>query len=316
MSEINFEPRFNPNITTKFKGFLQPHFSKLRNFKTSKVRNFQKLKIIYIKYMKLKDIFDKKANKEAFKETHGTKRGTETMPTIEYRENAWQMDDMYYSLNGRMKAIFCAIETSTRIGFFKVYTSAQPTGKESFQMVNALRTYLKEHSPYVKSVDHISTDPGANFESNEFKKVLSEPIYYYQTGQTHEKSIIERFNLTVRLILNKYVEMVNPTWLKGVPEMIEFYNNRYHRSIQGAPFEMTRETVMFNTYTSATSERAEAYQKNLKSLNLERELESMNRRIQMYHINNRRKKIRLGKHRNVGRKRYLRYRVLAVEKSY
>ena len=70
--------------------------------------------------------------------------------------------------------------------------------------------------------------------------------------------------MTVRSILNKYVEMVNPTWLKGVPEMIEFYNNRYHRSIQGAPFEMTRETVMFNSYTSATSERAEAYQKKLE----------------------------------------------------
>jgi len=39
MSEINFEPRFNPNITTKFKGFLQPHFSKLQtsNFETSKL---------------------------------------------------------------------------------------------------------------------------------------------------------------------------------------------------------------------------------------------------------------------------------------
>jgi len=52
-------------------------------------------------YMKLKDIFENKANKDSFKETHGTKRGTEMMPTIDYRENAFQMDDMYYSLNGR-----------------------------------------------------------------------------------------------------------------------------------------------------------------------------------------------------------------------
>jgi len=52
-------------------------------------------------------------------------------------------------------------------------------------MVADLRAYLEKHSPYIKRVDYVSTDPGANFESKEFKgiKGLSEPVYYFQTGQ-------------------------------------------------------------------------------------------------------------------------------------
>ena len=82
---------------------------------------------------------------------------------------------------------------------------------------------------------------------NEFLK--ENEIKIYSTfNQPDERSqgpshnpVIERFNRTLKnLMFKKFTENGNRIWIKILPELLDFYNNKKHRTIKCTPIEASK----------------------------------------------------------------------------
>ncbi len=120
---------------------------------------------------------------EEYKERYDKMKGREEMPIIEHRDDTFQCDTMFYPLRGKMRAVFCAVEMTSRVGYIRAYSGATPTGKQCVEL-------LKEMVETV-GVKHLSCDPGTEFTNKEVKAFREEKgidIYFIQTGETKEKA--------------------------------------------------------------------------------------------------------------------------------
>lgn len=176
------------------------------------------------------------SGEEVYRQRYRVKKRLEEMPVIEYRDDTYQCDTMFYPLRGKTRAVFCGIEMTTRIGFIRAYAGATPTATGCVRILEEMVAKL--------GVKHLSCDPGSEFNNKavkDFCKSAGIDIYYTQTGETKEKGMIERFNKTVREQLNQYVELVGWNWVKGLPAIEEVYNHKTHRSIGEAPADVDKQ---------------------------------------------------------------------------
>jgi hypothetical protein len=157
-------------------------------------------------------------------------RGRVEMPVFTRKNNCFQCDTMFYPLRGRDRCLFCAIEMTSRWGFIKAYKHDKPTGSEVVEMLIALK---EQHE-----IQYLCCDPGSEFNNNAVRKFCAESnieIYYYDTHDLNAKSIVERFNRTVRSYLNRYVHTISPNWLAKTSLLSEAYNAHPNRNIGTTP---------------------------------------------------------------------------------
>lgn len=183
---------------------------------------------------KISDAFDKKNNIRFY-----APRGREMMPIIEKRDNVFAMDTMFYNLRGHKRAIFCSIEVTSRFAFARLYKHINPTGEETVEILEELK---KTHK-----VEHLCCDPGIEYNNGDVVNWCNEnnvSLYFYGVGEKTEKSIIERFNRTLRELLNMYVSHAGWNWADELENIVDFYNHRKHRGIGKAPIDITQEDRM------------------------------------------------------------------------
>lgn len=201
--------------------------------------------------------------KEALSDKSGlkllnAKRGTENMPIVEFRDWVWSSDTMFYDLRGKSRAIFCAIEMTTRIGYVRLYKHLNQTAEEC-------KGFLQElYDKYPMTA--LNSDPGIEYDNKTVKswcKSNGVKQYFYDVGEKTEKAVIERFNRSIRDLLNAYVLKLSWDWSKALPEIESFYNNRFHRSIGKAPIMVSYQD-MEKIRTKASS-RSKEYLKKLNS---------------------------------------------------
>ena len=76
------------------------------------------------------------------------------------------------------------------------------------------------------------------------KKILKENNIHHDTnepGEHNKMAIVERFNRTIRSMINKYLNHHNTTnWIDILDDFIENYNNTYHTSIKQEPKSVTQ----------------------------------------------------------------------------
>ena len=64
-------------------------------------------------------------------------------------------------------------------------------------------------------------------------------LWFSMPDQPHKNSVIERFWGTLAKILERMrTGIINFDWTKALPDVIENYNNTYHRSIKATPNEI------------------------------------------------------------------------------
>ncbi len=81
------------------------------------------------------------------------------------------------------------------------------------------------------------TDKGKEFDNKLFRKLLEEKnVHMYWTENEEKSSVVERWNRTIKSKMWKYFTK-NRTgiYINILPELIEKYNNTYHRSIKTTP---------------------------------------------------------------------------------
>jgi transposase InsO family protein len=153
------------------------------------------------------------------------------MPIIARQDWSWQSDSMFYPSNGKMRAIFCAIEMTRKLGFVRVYRGASP---DATQCADFLRE-LRDKYP----INFLGTDPGSEYKNSSVKSWAAEhdiELYFYETKDLRPKAIVERFNKTVRMILLWWTYNKSKSWVTALPKLIDDeYNKRVHSSTKLAP---------------------------------------------------------------------------------
>lgn len=129
----------------------------------------------------------------------------------------------------------------TVIDCFSKYAWAIPVKHKSAKYVaDAMYIVLKERAP-----KNLQTDNGTEFYNKNFKALMKEyGINHYSVYSTKKACIVERFNRTLKGLMYKYFSLHGSyKWLDALPNLINHYNNKYHRTIKMKPSKVTEKNA-------------------------------------------------------------------------
>ena len=137
--------------------------------------------------------------------------------------------------NSHYSYIVCAICVVTR----QARCAATKTKKPA-EVLPALR---KMFDSYENTIYAVAADKGTEFLADVKKWLESVGIQVVQIEKSpHHASMAERFIRTLKNMLFRYMTFAKTKrWVDILPQVVQAYNSRYHRSIRRAPNSVTRE---------------------------------------------------------------------------
>lgn len=122
---------------------------------------------------------------------------------------------------------------------FSKYAFAVPVKDKSGPVVTAaLKSVLDQIKHPVKK---LFTDEGKEFYNSDFQKLMKDRnITHYHTYSGIKNPLIERFNRTLRQLMNPELMIAgNSRWTDILDSLIDKYNHTRHRTIKMTPAEAT-----------------------------------------------------------------------------
>lgn len=127
----------------------------------------------------------------------------------------------------------------TVIDVFSKYAWAIPLkDKRGNTILEALKRIFMKRKPLKLWVDQ-----GGEFYNKNVLKYLDDmKIHIYSTyGESHN-AVIERFNRTLKTEMwRRFTEKQNYNWVKMLPDLLKWYNNKEHSTIKMTPTEASKE---------------------------------------------------------------------------
>lgn len=148
-------------------------------------------------------------------------------------DEVWGMDlasmETLSEYNNGFKFILCIIDV------FSKYAWAIPLkNKTSSSVLNALTTVISQSE---RIPEKIWVDKGSEFYNKQFQSwAKTNNITIYSTYSESKSVVAERFIRTLKHMLAKYFTANNSrNWIEVLPNMLELYNNRKHKTIGMTP---------------------------------------------------------------------------------
>jgi hypothetical protein len=149
----------------------------------------------------------------------------------------WQVDLLdfqKFSTENNGYRYLCVI-----IDCFTKYVWVKPLkDKTGGSLVKALSLLLMTERPKL-----LQADQGTEFFNKNVTRMLEAfgPKLYHSYSE-HKASIVERVQRTLRARLGKlFTERGNNVWIDKIDDIVETYNNSYHRSIKMRPADVTEQ---------------------------------------------------------------------------
>ena len=147
------------------------------------------------------------------------------------------MDTMYFGKLGF--ALINGIDLFSRYGFAKTFSWKRNTeeGVTSKDATKAIKEFLLEIKNMGYDLITVTTDRGSEFK-NEFRDfLLKNKIVHYVTdaGDHKQLGVCERFNGTIRTMIEKYISIYGKSVRNDIPLILDVYNNRIHSTTGYAP---------------------------------------------------------------------------------
>lgn len=147
------------------------------------------------------------------------------------------LDTMYFGKYGF--ALINGIDLFTRKGYYGTFNWKYNTEKgiSSSDATRAFSKWYKEIKKDGFDIDVVITDHGSEFKG-EFSKFLKEQKIIHvlnDEGDHSQMGIIERYNGTIRNLIEKYKEIYGGNLKNAVPIVVETYNETKHRTLGYAP---------------------------------------------------------------------------------
>lgn len=124
------------------------------------------------------------------------------------------------------------------IDIFSKYLYARPLKtKTAREVCDAMRSIFDESDG---APNNIHSDEGKEFFNSTFRRLMIEyNINHYNTYSHLKASIVERVNRTIKTILAKLFDYNSSyDWVTILPDVVEKYNNTYHRTIEMTPADV------------------------------------------------------------------------------
>ena len=154
------------------------------------------------------------------------------------KPGSFQCDLTFYdTIKGSNKGyscILCIVNNLSR----KAYT--YPLKNKSADSVLAA---FKKFLEVVPKISELTSDNGVEFKNAKFAKLMKEHKISHRFGQkgSHTTmSMVESFNRTIRLYLDRYMAAQKThNWVDALDDITESYNNSEHSAINKRPNDMT-----------------------------------------------------------------------------
>lgn len=151
----------------------------------------------------------------------------------------YQMDIMFYSQykqqNRGYTCMLCIIEVTSRRGYIYKMKSKADT-------YDCFKQFLSDIKYDIRT---IGSDSGTEFLNNKMNKLLKEHHILHiiaQPGDHAKQGKIERFNKTIRNIIERYFTAFKTVrWENVINSIVDNYNNTVHSAIGIAPADVTEE---------------------------------------------------------------------------
>ena len=153
-------------------------------------------------------------------------------------DNQWQSDLVDMSHLSKFNQGYNYILTT--IDIFSKYAWAVPLKNKTGQaLVEAYRQIFS----LGRVPQKLQTDKGTEFINRGVQALLKEyDVKFFTTNNETKASVVERFNRTLKTKMWKYFTSQNThRYIDILPDLMEAYNNSFHRSIKTKPSQVSRE---------------------------------------------------------------------------
>lgn len=148
-------------------------------------------------------------------------------------KGSYQTDLTFYDQYSKSNGGYHVILTCINIGSRKAFARGLKNKKED-TVIEAFEDIISEAG----DMQYLGFDQGSEFKTK-FKKMLDDyGIEYYvsDTGDHRKMAMVESFNRSIRLKIEKYMTSRNTNkWVDVLPKLMKNYNNSIHSSTGFAP---------------------------------------------------------------------------------
>ena len=114
--------------------------------------------------------------------------------------------------------------------------------KKGVSIVNAFQRILNDS---VRKTSKILVDKESEFYNNSFKKWLKDnDIEMYSIYNEGKSVVAEKFIRTLKTKIYKYMTSISNVYVNKLDDMINEYNNTYHRTIKMKPADVENNTIL------------------------------------------------------------------------
>ena len=126
--------------------------------------------------------------------------------------------------------------------FTKVADALPLKDKTGKSVTDAMEIAIKRDKNQIK---HLQTDDGKEYFNKDFTQLMDKyKINHYSTKSEKKAAIIERFNRTLKGAMYKFFSKRGSyVWFDILPDLINNYNNKYHRTIGMKPNEVNEKNA-------------------------------------------------------------------------
>lgn len=183
---------------------------------------------IKIPLEKVREFVSKQLNYQLLK-TFRKPKHFNTINSTKIREN-FQLDIIIYNRFefNKFKYILCIIDVYSRF-----VQAAALTNREIPTIMTAIEKIFKVMGYPI----NINCDNEFNTETfNKFAQKHDIIVHYCQPDEINKNAIVERFNRTLAMLLQKWrIGTKQYNWQKVLPDIIKNYNNTYHSTVKNTP---------------------------------------------------------------------------------
>ena len=130
----------------------------------------------------------------------------------------------------------------TCIDTFSKYAWIRPLkSKEMGPVAEASESILSSSG---RKPSNLMVDQGSEFYNKRFLEIMKrEKINLYSSFSNLKASIIEQFNRTIKtwMLLVQFTYRMNQKWFDILPDLLEKYNGRVHRTIGMRPIDVNKD---------------------------------------------------------------------------
>ena len=167
-------------------------------------------------------------------------------------DEIWGMDlasmESFASYNNGYKYILCIIDV-----FSKFAWCIPLKNKTAASILTAVKDVVSESK---RQPEKIWVDRGSEFYNKDFKSwATKNKITIYSTYGESKSVVVERFIRTLKeLITRKFSSTQSRDWVKILPGVLKYYNNKYHTTIKMSPTEASDPMNEVQVYNNVNHE--------------------------------------------------------------